>query len=417
MIVSHSRRVARNAAVLYAAQIAGYIAPLITLPLLARALGTEEYGRVAFVQSFALWMSLIIEYGFNLSATRDVAKRRGDKEALAHLAASVLGAKGVLALVTLILASTALGLIPALREQPVYLVGAWLLSVANGMTPFWYFQGTERLTRAVAINVACRFLGVMGLFVGVRSPSDGWKVLFIYAATAFLAHGINYGMLYREVEFRIPGAGDIVQGLRGGLGMFVMQLPESILSVANTFVLGLLAGPVVVAHYSGADRLIRPVLSLLWPLTAALFPHISSTLEERPDLARRTVAKSLVYTTLAAAAGALALFLAAPYVVTIILGSGYEMSANVLRVLVCLLPITAAINVLGYQWLVPLGYERILAMVYTVAMLVNLFTAVLMVPRLGATGMAWSVIAAESTVLLGAVAWAKRLRLGSLGVL
>src|SRR5690606_30878863 len=125
----------------YAVQIAGYVVPLITLPLLARVLGAEEYGRVAFAQSFALWMSLIIEYGFNLSATRDVAKHRAAKETLARLVTSVLGAKGVLALVTLGLSGIALALVPAFRERPVYLAGAWLLCVANGMTPYWYFQG------------------------------------------------------------------------------------------------------------------------------------------------------------------------------------------------------------------------------------------------------------------------------------
>jgi len=409
---SHSRLVAKNAAALYAVQIAGYVAPLITLPLLARVLGAEEYGRVAFAQSFALWMSLMIEYGFNLSATRDIAKLRADREALARLVASVLGAKGVLVLVTLGLCGAALLLVSAFRERPVYLAGAWLLSVANGMTPNWYFQGIERLAPAAAVNVFCRFLGVACLFVAIRGPFDGWKVLFIYAATAFLAHGINYAMLYREVEFRVPGAGDIVQGLRDGLGVFIMQLPGSILSVGNTFLLGLLAGPVAVAYYSGADRLIRPVLSLLWPLTVALLPHISSILQVRPDVARRAVVGSLVSTTVAAATGAFVLFFAAPYAVTAFLGPEYEISANVFRVLVLLLPITAAINVVGYQWLVPLGYERILARVYMAAMLVNLSAAALLVPRLGVMGMACSVVAAESTVLLGAIAWARRLRRG-----
>lgn len=397
-------RVAKNAVALYAVQITGYIVPLITLPFLARVLGPEEYGRVSFAQSFALWMSLIIEYGFNLSATRDVAQHRGEKETLARLAAGVAGAKGVLAIVALVAAVVALGFVPAFREAPVYLVAAWLLAVANGMTPFWYFQGIERMAGTATINVAFRLLGVIALVVGIRGPSDGWKVLLIYAATAFFAHGVNYYLLYRDVELRFPGPKEIAQGLRDGFGVFTMQLPGSLLSVANTFVLGLIAGPIVVAHYSGADRLVRPVLGLIWPLTQALFPHISSTLRREPELARQTVLKSLVYTLAAAAVGAVVLFLAAPLVVGFILGDAYAYSANVLRVLVVLLPITAMINVLGYQWLVPLGYERALAVVYVVAMFVNVSTALLTVPRFGAVGMAWSVVFAEGTVLAGVVA-------------
>jgi Membrane protein involved in the export of O-antigen and teichoic acid len=404
---SPARRVAKNAVALYVVRIAGYIVPLITLPLLARVLGPEEYGRVAFAQSFALWLSLIIEYGFNLSATRDVAQHRTERETLDRLAAGVLGAKGVLASISLIVSVVAFVLVPAFRERPVYLGGAWLLAVANGLTPFWYFQGTERMTGAAMINVAFRFLGVLALFAGVRGPADGWKVLFIFAVTTLVAHGVNYRVLYREVVFRFPRLDETVQGLRGGLGMFIMQLPGSLLSVATTFVLGLVASPLTVAHYSGADRLVRPILGLFWPLTQALFPHVSSALRYQPELARRTVIKSFVYTVAAASAVALIMFFAAPVVVQIVLGSEYEGSISVLRVLVALLPINATINVWGYQWLVPLGYERSLAIVYLAAMLVNLTAAFLTVPLFGAVGMAWSVIVAEMIVLISVVIGAR----------
>ena len=71
-LLTHS--VAKNAAALYAIQFAGYIVPLVTLPYLSRVLGPAGFGLLLFSQSFALWASMIIEYGFNLSATRDVAR-------------------------------------------------------------------------------------------------------------------------------------------------------------------------------------------------------------------------------------------------------------------------------------------------------------------------------------------------------
>ena len=93
-VVNHP--VAQNALGLYGVQIAGYIIPLITLPYLARVLRPQGLGLVLFAQSFALWASLTIEYGFNLSATRAVAQNREKNDHLAATAAGVLGAKALL---------------------------------------------------------------------------------------------------------------------------------------------------------------------------------------------------------------------------------------------------------------------------------------------------------------------------------
>src|SRR5271170_3117675 len=85
--------VAKNMLALYGIQFAGYVIPLATLPYLARVLRPERFGLLLFAQSFAMWASITFEYGFNLSATREVAQNRQNQNALASTAAGVLGAK------------------------------------------------------------------------------------------------------------------------------------------------------------------------------------------------------------------------------------------------------------------------------------------------------------------------------------
>src|SRR3981189_3095067 len=85
--------VARNALALYGIQVAGYVIPLLTIPYLARVLHPQGFGLLLFAQSFAMWASVVIEYGFNLSATRDVARNRASNSMLAEIAAGGLGAK------------------------------------------------------------------------------------------------------------------------------------------------------------------------------------------------------------------------------------------------------------------------------------------------------------------------------------
>jgi len=54
-------------------QIFTYILPLLTLPYLVRVLGVEKFGLVMFAQAFMMLFNLLVEYGFILSATREVS--------------------------------------------------------------------------------------------------------------------------------------------------------------------------------------------------------------------------------------------------------------------------------------------------------------------------------------------------------
>ncbi|MFX9912081.1 oligosaccharide flippase family protein, partial [Acinetobacter baumannii] len=70
----------QNVLALYGVQIANYLFPLITVPYLARVLGPKGWGMVAFAQAFGQYLMLVVEYGFSLSATREVARSRDSLE-------------------------------------------------------------------------------------------------------------------------------------------------------------------------------------------------------------------------------------------------------------------------------------------------------------------------------------------------
>ena len=73
---------------------AEYIISFITLPYLLRVLGPEKFGAIAFAQTIITYGNLLVDYGFNLTAPRDIAKC--DKVDIPKNFAAFYGAKFVL---------------------------------------------------------------------------------------------------------------------------------------------------------------------------------------------------------------------------------------------------------------------------------------------------------------------------------
>lgn len=62
----------------------------------ARVLEPTGWGAMAFAQGFSAYLMLIVEYGFNLSATRETARALHAPERIPEVLAWVTGAKCVL---------------------------------------------------------------------------------------------------------------------------------------------------------------------------------------------------------------------------------------------------------------------------------------------------------------------------------
>ena len=83
--MSLHKKLASNIASLFTVQAANYLIPLLTLPYLVRILGPREFGLIAFAQAFSQYFVILTDYGFNLSATREVAIHRADASGCAGL--------------------------------------------------------------------------------------------------------------------------------------------------------------------------------------------------------------------------------------------------------------------------------------------------------------------------------------------
>jgi PST family polysaccharide transporter len=387
-----------NTAALYGVQVGRKLVPLIILPFLARTLGAAGWGMVAFAQSLGEFIVLVIEFGFNLSATRAIARNRKSKEECSKIVAGVLGAQ---VLLTILAGGSALLVsrwIPLLHDHPKLLGAGLFYAVAQGFMPLWFFQGLERLRLAAALEVTGKLLGMGAILLLVRKPEDGWIALFVQGVAPALSTTAGIMMAYRAIPFRWPSRRLVSDAVRSGWRMFVFRSGESLFGVGNAFVLGLFAPPALVGYFASGEKISRAVFGLLNPIRDALYPRISSILSDAPEKAARLTRIGAIATISGGVILGGSMLAFAPLMIRILMGQGFSPAVTVTRILALLPPLLAVTHSVGLQWLLPRGQDAVVNRIILSAAVLNIVLAILLAPRFAHLGMAWAVVCSEAFV-------------------
>lgn len=393
----------QNTALLLVGNAIALAAPLITVPYLARVLGPAGWAPVLLAQALAAWLVMVMEFGFDLSGTRALARARTDSVERAAVIHGVTSAKLLLAPIVTLVLIVAFALTPDLRAStgttalagPSLLGWTLLYILLRGLNPFWFFQGLERIGSAVLIDSGARLAAALGVFVFVHGPADASRVLALQAVAALGATLALTLQMVRDTPLALPTIAKGIATLRTGLTLFAFRAASGGFAALNLFIVSLLGTPALVAVFGGADRIIRAGIGTLNPLTQAILPRVSFLRATDDAAADRLVQRSVIVTGgLGLLIGATA-FVAAPLLVQLLLGPGYEGAIPLLRILAILPPLVAVDTVLGLHWAVPHGHDRPFLATMLIAGTLNLVLAIALIPRFGAEGVSAAVVLAE----------------------
>lgn len=391
---------ARNAALLLVGNAVSLLAPLITVPYVARVLGPAGWAPVLVAQAAVAWLVMVVDFGFDFSAVRALA-RESAPDRRASTVQQVQSAKLFLApLATLALLAIFLTL-PSLHDAWRLCAAATALVWLRGFDPLWYFLGIERVPRAVTVQILGKLGATAATFALVRAPEDAWLVIALQAAGAALSTAILTGWMRQDAPRQVPRWRDARAAMSDGVTLFGFRAATGLFATANVLVGGALLATPALAAFAAADRLVRAAIGTLHPLSQVVLPRVAAQ-RAAGGSASALIARSMRVTGgLGLLIGAVT-FAAAPLIVQLLLGPGYEGAVPLLRALAVLPPLVAVNTVLGVQWAIPFGRDRGFLVAVLVSGGVNLVLALLLAPRVGAMGIIAALVGAEAlqTLLL-----------------
>ncbi len=359
-IKSHST-ILGNMASLGLLQIANYLIPIAVFPFITRALGVETIGRICYAQNIIQYLTIIITFGFEYSATREIAIHKNDKEKVSQIFWSVIASKTILLVFTflcLIILSIFWGRVR--EDLPLYLC---LFGINIGFTyfPTWFFQGIEEMKGMSVTNFLIKLFG-MGLSVFfIHSPED----YLIYAYMPSISYTV-FGLasfIYVIKKYGIKRCGsiksEVVVQNKKAFPIFLNNFFQALYTIANVTILGLFVCDYQVGIYASAHRIIMCILMVTsMPINIAIFPSVGRKMAESKEEGIRYLKHVGIYIVATAMVISLLSLLFSPLLVKILLGSLFTESIPLLRVFCCMPLLVITASVCTVQGLYGLGYQR-----------------------------------------------------------
>jgi O-antigen/teichoic acid export membrane protein len=385
-----------NILALYTVQGLNYLLPLIVLPYLLRVLGPSTYGAIVFAQSLVAYLTILTDFGFNFTATREVSLARHDPQQLARIFWSTLLCKVLLLLAGALLLSWLVLAVPALRGHAALIGVCCLLALGNVVLPQWYLQGLEQMRLLAVGQVIAKAVSVLATFALVHSPHDELIAAAVMSMPSLLA-GLLCLLSVRfiaPVRWHRPTLSNVQAAMALAWPMFLSSAATAVYVTSNAFLLGLISGDTAVALYGMGNKVALAAFGLLAPVLQAVYPRASLVFSRSAEEGRALMRRLLIW--LIAPAGLLSatLILGAPLIVRLLGGAQYEDAIPVLRVM-GILPLILTLATIAQTALINLGRARTLMRIYVMAALLSLTLLPLLAKPLGALGAALSLLVVE----------------------
>ena len=278
-ITEEKKRLLSNFFSLSTLQALNMILPLITLPYLVRVLGVENFGLINFVLSIIMCFDILVSFGFELSATREVSINRDNIKKLSEIFSSVLLIKGLLAIISFIILFVMIMTISTFQEYALLYYVTFGLIIGNILFPIWFFQGIERMEYITYINVITRSIFTILIFVFVKQSSDFIYIPILNSLGVIIGGCYSLLLIFKKFDIKlyVPSKHLIISRFRESSLFFLSRLSNIGSRHITIIVVGKYFGNTMVGYYTMADKLYHAFKSIGGVVSTTIYPYMSRT--------------------------------------------------------------------------------------------------------------------------------------------
>ena len=402
MLPEKKNKLVHNFFSLGAVQAISSLIQLIVIPHVISKIGVDGYGVVAVAQVVMFYLAVFTDYGFNLTATRDIALYKADQIKISEIFFRVLFSKLFLCIVTFILLLILLLFIPLFRIHLLLYCMAFAFVVGQSILVTWFFQGLERMHFIAFATLIARVLFAILVFLFIRDKDDDFLFLFFLGVGNIIAGLISIVAAFRiyKLKFIKPARPDIIHEFKEGWQVTITNFSITTCQYIGIIILRIFTNDLVVGYYSIAEKIYFAMKVMLGTFSQVIYPRVCQLVQQGRTQMILFFRQTYIPFLAVVLTGSTLVFIFPGQILYFFIGYNHESTSLLLRIM-CVATVIVCLNIPAYLVLLAANRKKSYLRIFTIGTLLNLFANIILVHFFEATGTVMSVIITELFITVG----------------
>ncbi len=361
----------------------------------------DRFGLVSIAQAIAIFAGVVVDYGYNLTSTREISLNRNDMSRVQEIAGITLCGKLILFLISLGLLLVASFLFPQVWEERVLYLAGFSLVVGQFLFPVWLFQGLERMQYITLFNAVAKVVSLVLIFILIRGTDDYELVIPCLAAGLIIMSILSYYVLYMRygIKLKMPELHQVMLSLRQGFPVFTSNVSVALYSTTTILMLGFFSSNTVVGYYSTAEKIMMVPRQVAGIFSQAIYPQLCQIAGQGWQSIKAFWSSWMPILLAVVVIVVTCIFLFAEKITLLLAGESISQVSELIQILM-LVPLAVSFNVYSYLTLLAFDFRSQVVKVMLPLALVNLVLNAILSYTFGAVGTAWSLVITEVLIAL-----------------
>lgn len=292
-----SRKVAKNSLLYLIGAMAPSLLSLVTLPLYSRYLSPDDYGVLALIQTFSVFLPVLLSLQLHTSLDRFFFEYREGplREFITTLLVTVL-----------IFSSCSLALLLAFADPLVAFLFPSLAGTERSLFVYTLFTGYFNLLASFPITLmkvrekAAQFVGISMAHLAIATAITVVEVIVLDRGCKGFVESMLIASVLAFVVFMIPNLGFLkpkldfsllVEPIRFSLPIIPHSLSAYVFMFSDRYILEKFIPIAAIGLYAFADKLAFVVRLMVTKINESVMPHFMSIAMKEPQKAAVSVAR------------------------------------------------------------------------------------------------------------------------------
>ena len=380
-------------------RILSIITPLVTSPIVSRALGPENLGIYSATQAYASYFTLFAMLGIENYGNRTIASSRQDNRDLQSAFWSIYAVQVFSACMAVIIYMLSFFWIPSDRKIISLIQGLWLLSSLLDIN--WFFFGCEQFKLTVTRNIIVKAVSVGLIVFCVRNQTHLYLYTTIMAGSTAFSQIFLWNSLFKSISFEVPQWNNIKKHIIPIIRLFVPAIGLSVFHIMDKTMLDLLSDERNVGYYYSADKIINIPLGVISAISTVMLPRVAFVVKnDSLAEAKKMISKAAELVAFLTAAISFGVAAIAQKFVPLFFGDGFEPCIQLIYCFVPVLYAKAWGEMIRTQYLIPLKKDQLFTCSVFIGAVANLISNTILIKKYASLGAVLGTLIAEGTVMI-----------------